>query len=39
MPRNKSIAYRNSKQIDSEGVTVLSDKKWYVARNLVDLIE
>ena len=39
MPRNKSIAFLNGKQVDSEGVTVLSKGKWYVARNLVDLIE
>ena len=39
MPRNKSIAFLNGKQVDSEGVTVLSNGKWYVARNLADLIE
>jgi alkaline phosphatase len=39
MPRNKSIAFLNGKQVDSEGVTVLCNGKWYVARNLVELIK
>jgi alkaline phosphatase len=38
IPRNKSIAFLNDRQVDSEGVTVRSDKKWYVARSLVNLI-
>jgi len=38
IPRNKSIAFLNDTPIDSEGVAVRSNGKWYVARNLVELI-
>ncbi|NTV13530.1 MAG: alkaline phosphatase [Desulfobulbaceae bacterium] len=38
IPRNKSIAFRNGQPVDSEGVAVLSNQKWYVARSLVDLL-
>lgn len=39
IPRNKSIAFLNDRPVDAEGVAVLSNKKWYVARNLVDLLK
>lgn len=39
IPRNKSIAFLNDRQVDSEGVAVLSNQKWYVARSLVDLLK
>jgi alkaline phosphatase len=38
IPRNKSIAFLNGAQVDSDGVAVFNGTKWYVARNLVDLI-
>ena len=39
MPRNKSIAFLNGREVDSEGVTVLCNGKWYVARNLLELMK
>ncbi|MDP2791448.1 MAG: alkaline phosphatase [Rectinemataceae bacterium] len=39
IPRNKSIAFLNGAQVDSDGVTIFNGTKWYVARSLVDLIK
>jgi alkaline phosphatase len=39
VPRNKSYAYLNGKAIASDGVAVYNGTKWYVAKNLIDLID
>jgi alkaline phosphatase len=38
IPRNKSVAYLNGAQIDSDGVAVYNGTSWYVSKILVDLI-
>lgn len=38
IPRNKSIAYLNGKEVNSDGVAVYTGSQWFVAQNLVDLI-
>lgn len=39
IPRNKSIAWLNDKEVQSDGVTVYNGNRWFVARNLVQLIK
>ena len=39
VPRNKSYAYLNGRAVTSDGVAVYNGTKWYIARNLLDLIE
>ncbi len=39
VPRNKSYAYLNGKAIASDGVAVYNGTKWYIAKNLIDLID
>jgi len=37
--RNKSYAYLNGRAVASNGVTVYNGTKWYIAKNLIDLID
>lgn len=39
IPRNKSIAWLNEKEVNSDGVAVYNGTRWYIARNLVELIK
>ena len=39
IPRNKSIVSLNGKTMDSDGVTVFNGVKWFVAENVIDLIQ
>ncbi|MHB9153325.1 MAG: alkaline phosphatase [Spirochaetales bacterium] len=39
VPRNKSIAYLNGVMVNSDGVAVFNGSKWYIAKNLIDLIK
>jgi alkaline phosphatase len=39
MPRNKSLAWLNDQEVDSDGVTVFNGTRWFVAQNLVDLVQ
>ena len=39
IPRNKSVAWLNDKEVNSDGVTVFNGNRWFVAKNLVDLIK
>ncbi len=39
IPRNKSVAYLNGKEIDSDGVAVYTGTQWFVAQNLIDLLK
>lgn len=39
IPRNKSIVYLNDKAVDSDGVAVFNGVKWFVAENVIDLIQ
>ncbi len=39
IPRNKSLAWLNGKEVDSDGVTVFNGSRWFVARNLLNLIK
>ncbi|WP_180127129.1 alkaline phosphatase [Rhodoferax sp. BLA1] len=39
MPRNKSVAWLNDKEVNSDGVTVFNGSRWFVARNLVNLVK
>lgn len=39
IPRNKSIAWLNDKEVISEGVNVYNGSRWFVSQSLVDLIK
>lgn len=39
IPRNKSVAYLNGSAVDADGVAVFNGARWYVAKNLIDLIK
>jgi len=39
IPRNKSIAWLNDKEIISEGVNVYNGSRWFVSQSLVDQIK
>lgn len=39
IPRNKSIAWLNDKEVHSDGVTVYNGSRWFVAQNLISLIK
>lgn len=39
IPRNKNYAYLNGMAVNSDGVAVYNGTKWYVAKNLVDLVK
>jgi len=39
IPRNKSIALLNGKEVQSDGVTVYNGSRWFVAQNLINLIK
>lgn len=39
IPRNKSVAWLNDKEIESDGVTVYNGSRWFVAQNLINLIK
>jgi len=39
IPRNKSIAWLNDKEIISEGVSVYNGSRWFVSQSLVDQIK
>lgn len=39
IPRNKSTAYLNGKVVDSDGVAVFNETKWFVSGSLVELIK
>ena len=38
IPRNKSVAWLNDKEVNSDGVTVFNGSRWFVSRNLLNLI-
>lgn len=39
IPRNKSIAWLNDKEVISEGVNVYNGSRWFVSQSLVDQIK
>jgi len=39
VPRNKNYAYLNGKAVNSDGVAVYNGTKWYIAKNLIDMIQ
>lgn len=39
IPRNKSIAWLNDKEVISDGVTVYNGSRWFVSKSLVDKIK
>ena len=39
IPRNKNYAYLNGQAVTSDGVAVYTGSAWYVAKNLIDLIQ
>ncbi|WP_300001420.1 alkaline phosphatase [uncultured Cedecea sp.] len=39
IPRNKSIAWLNDKEVVSEGVNVYNGSRWFVSQSLVDQIK
>lgn len=39
IPRNKSIVYLDGEMLESDGVAVFNGSKWYVAKNVIDLIQ
>lgn len=39
IPRNKSVAWLNDKEVQSDGVTVYNGSRWFVAENLIKLIK
>ena len=39
IPRNKSVAWFNDKEVQSDGVTVYNGSRWFVAKNLLQLIQ
>lgn len=39
IPRNKDYAYLNGTVLQSNGVAVYNGTKWYVAKNLIDVIK
>lgn len=39
IPRNKSIAWLNNKEVASDGVNVYNGSRWFVSRSLVDQIK
>ncbi len=39
IPRNKNYAYLNGMAVNSDGVAVYNGTKWYVAKNLIDLLK
>lgn len=39
VPRNKSYTYLNGKAVNSDGVAVYNGTKWYIAKNLIDMIQ
>jgi len=39
IPRNKSVAWFNDKEVQSDGVTVYNGSRWFVSRALLNLIK
>lgn len=39
VPRNKSIAYLNGKEVEAKGVAVYTGTQWYISQNLIDMLK